>query len=312
MVIHRSFRCIVSAVEWLNYHHLMYFWTVAREGSIAKACRQLHLSQPTISAQIRRLEESLGEKLFVRSGRSLILSEVGRVVFRYADEIFTLGREMTDTLAGRSTGRPVRLTVGITDAMPKLIAHRLLEPALRLPESVLLVCREGRPQQLLVDLATHGLDLVLSDTPVGPEVKVRAFSHLLGESDVTVFGTAELAERHRRGFPDSLRGAPFLLPTEGSALRRTLEQWFHASRIRPAVVGEIQDSALMKVFGSAGLGLFAASSVIRREVQQQFDVRAVGRLEQVRERFYAITVERRLRNAAVVAISDSAREKLFQ
>lgn len=306
------FRCIVFVVEWLNYHHLMYFWTVAREGSIAKACRQLHLSQPTISAQIRRLEESLGEKLFLRSGRNLVLSEVGRVVFRYADEIFTLGREMTDTLAGRNTGRPVKLTVGITDAMPKLIVHRLLEPALSLPEKAFLVCREGRSQQLLVDLATHGLDLVLADTPVGPDVKVRAFNHLLGESDVTVFGSAALAERHRRGFPGSLDGAPFLLPTEGSALRRSLEQWFHSNGVRPAVVGEIQDSALMKVFGGAGLGLFAASSVIRREVQHQFGVRAVGRLEQVRERFYAITVERRLRNPAVVAISESARAILFQ
>jgi LysR family transcriptional regulator, transcriptional activator of nhaA len=298
-------------MDWLNYHHLLYFWTVAREGSIAKACRQLRLTQPTISAQIRVLEDRLGEKLFLRSGRNLVMSEVGKVVYRYADEIFTLGRELTDTLKGRPTGRPVRLLVGITDAMPKLIVHRLLEPALMLPEKVLLICRENRPQQLMVELATHTLDVVLSDAPVGPEANVRAFNHLLGECDVTVYGAASIAGRYRNGFPGSLDGAPFLLPGEGSALRRTLEHWFESAGIRPDVVGEIQDSALLKVFGGAGLGLFASATVIDEQVRRQFGVRPVGRLEQVRERFYVITVERRLKNPAVVAISDAAREKLF-
>jgi LysR family transcriptional activator of nhaA len=200
--------------------------------------------------------------------------------------------------------------VGITDAMPKLIAHRLIEPALRLPERVRLVCREARPQQLMLDLAAHSLDVVLSDAPVGPEANVRAFNHLLGECEVTVFGDAALAGRYRTGFPRSLDGAPFLMPAEGSALRRSLEQWFEANGIRPDVVGEIQDSALMKVFGGAGLGLFASPSVIDELVRRQFRVRPLGRLDQLRERFYAITVERRLKNPAVLAISNAARETL--
>lgn len=299
-------------MEWLNYHHLLYFWAVAREGSIARACRTLRLSQPTISAQIRSLENSLGEKLFARSGRSLVPTDVGRLVFRYADEIFTLGRELTDTIRGRPTGRPVRLAVGITDAMPKLIAWRLLEPALRLPEPVRLVCREGKPAQLFAEMLNHGLDLVLSDAPVGQEIRIRAFSHLLGECGVTIFAEARRAAGLRRGFPASLNGAPFLFPTEGTALRRSLEQWFDARSIRPRVAAEIQDSALVKTFGAIGLGAFAAPTAIEEEVRRQHRVRVVGRIPEIVERFYAISVERRLKNPAVVAISEAARTTLFK
>ncbi len=210
-------------MDWINYHHLLYFYTIAREGSIAKACKQLHLTQPTLSAQLRALEESLGEQLFLRSGRSLVLTEIGRLVYRYAEEIFTLGRELTDTLKGRPSGRPVLFTVGIADAMPKLIAYRLLEPALRLEPPVHLVCREGKPPQLLAELVMHGLDLVLADLPAGPDTKVRAYNHLLGECDITIFGAPSLAERCRKKFPASLEGAPFLRPTPGSNLRRTLK-----------------------------------------------------------------------------------------
>lgn len=298
-------------MEWLNYHHLLYFWVVAREGSIAGACEKLYLTQPTISAQLRALERSLGEKLFTRVGRSLVLTEVGQVVFRYADEIFSLGRELTDTLKGRSRGRPVRFLVGVVDVLPKLIAYRLLEPALRLAGPIHIVCREGKLDRLLADLAVHELDLVLADAPIGPTIKVRAFNHLLGECGVTIFGTAPLAAAYRRGFPRSLAGAPLLLPTDNTMSRRSLEQWFAAEDIHPLNVGEFEDSALLKEFGQSGDGLFPGPSVIEREIQRRYGVRVVGRLAGVRERFYAISGERKLKHPAVIAISEAARQKLF-
>ena len=298
-------------MEWLNYHHLLYFWMVAREGSITQASKQLLLAQPTITGQIRALENTLGEKLFTRSGRSLVLTEVGRLVYRYANEIFSLGRELTDVLKGRPAGRPLRLVVGVSDVLPKLIAYRLLQPALALPEPVHIICHEDRPERLLAELATFGLDLVLTDAPVGSLVRIRAFSHLLGSCGVSFFGTSPLAARYRKNFPASLDGAPFLLPLENSTLRLSLEQWFEAQRIRPRVVGEFQDSALLKVFGEAGVGVFAAPTVTEKEVRRQYGVSVLGRTESVIERFYAISVERKLKHPAVVAISETARAKLF-
>jgi LysR family transcriptional activator of nhaA len=302
---------MVTAMEWLNYHHLRYFWAVAREGSVTRAAEKLNISQPTVSAQIRELEQALGERLFVRSGRSLTLSDMGRTVYRYADEIFGLGRELLDTVKGRPTGRPVRLSVGIVNVVPKLIAYRLIEPALRLPEPVLVECVEDRADRLLAELAVHALDVVLSDAPVGPLVNVRAYSHLLGECSVSVFGTSALARAHARRFPQSLNGAPFLLPTQNTALRRALDQWFEEQQVRPHVIGEFEDSALLKVFGQAGRGLFPAPSAIAAEVRRQYGVRRVGEIPDVRERFYAISVERRLKHPAVVAISEAARSTLF-
>jgi len=299
-------------MDWINYHHLLYFWVVVREGSIAKACKQLRLAQPTISAQIRRLEASFGEKLLARSGRNLVPTDTGRIVYRYADEIFTLGKELTDTLRGRVTGRPVRIVVGITDALPKLIAYRLLAPALRLEAPVRLICREGQPTQLFAEMVNHGIDLVLSDAPIGEDARIRAFSHLLGECGVTVFAEPNLARRLRRGFPKSLDQVPFLLPTEGTALRRSLERWLDDQAIRPRIAAEIDDSALVKTFGSIGLGAFAGPSAIEEEVRRQYRVAIVGRIPDVVERFYAISMERRLRNPAVVAISEAARAGLFQ
>jgi LysR family transcriptional activator of nhaA len=298
-------------MAWLNYHHLLYFWTVAREGSIARATRALHLTQPTISAQIRTLEESLGEKLFVRSGRRLVLTEVGQVVFQYAEEIFGLGRELQDVLAGRPTGRPAKLTVGIAEQVPKLLSHRLLAPVLALPDPVQLVCREDKVERLFTDLSTHALDLVITDTPLTNQVKVKAFNHLLGKTGVTIFGVAALAKKYRRGFPGSLAGAPFLLPTEGTSLRRSLDGWFERAQIRPWVVGEFSDSALLKAFGTGGAGLFAGPSAIAGDIGRQFTVRIVGELEGLEEAFYAITVERRLRHPAVLSISETARNRLF-
>ncbi len=295
----------------LNYHHLRYFWTVARLGSIARATEELHLTQPGISAQLRTLELSLGERLFSRSGRTLTLTETGRVVFRYADEIFTTGRELQETLAGRSVGRPSRLTVGVVDALPKLLTYRLLEPAQGMTEQIRLVLREDKPERLLADLAIHALDLVLSDAPVPATVRVKAHSHLLGESGITIFGAPDLAAAHRRRFPHSLDGAPFLVPTDNSTLRRSLDAWFAQQGVHPLVVAEIEDSGVLKVFGQRGLGLFAAPAVLEREIRRQYAVRVVGRIDAVRERFYAITAERKLTHPAVLAISRAARRDIF-
>jgi len=298
-------------MTWLNYHHLLYFWTVVREGSIARACALLHLTQPTISGQLRALEKALGVKLFDRVGRRLVPTETGRVVYRYADEIFSLGRELQDTLKGRPPGRPLRLLVGVANTLPKEIAYRLLEPAMRLPEPVQLVCEHGMPDALLAQLAVNALDVVLADAPVSPTTKVRAFNHLLGECGVSIMGTPRLTAAYRRGFPQSLEGAPFLFPSENSALRRSLEQWFDAGGIRPQVKGEIADPGLLKVFGQNGVGVFAVRSAVERETQRHYKVRLVGRVESIRERFYAISVERKLKHPAVVAITAAAREKLF-
>jgi LysR family transcriptional activator of nhaA len=297
-------------MEWLNYHHLLYFWTVAREGTIARASEELRLAQPTISGQIRVLEDQLGEKLFQRSGRNLVLTEMGRVVFRYADDIFGLGRELMDTLKDRPTGRPIRFQVGVADEVTKIIAYRLLEPAMHLPQPVQIVCRDGAPERLLTDLATHALDLVIADTPISPAIKVKAFTHPLGETAMTVFATAKLAAPRRRTFPRSLDGAPFLLPTAGKTLRRTLDHFFEQEGIRPRVVAELDDSALLTTFGQAGAGLFVAPSVLEKEVTRQFGVMVVGRLDSVRERYFAISVERRLKHPAVIAISEAANEFL--
>jgi LysR family transcriptional activator of nhaA len=299
-------------MEWLNYHHLLYFYTVAREGSVTRAAQVLRLAQPTLSGQIRRLEEVLDEKLFVRQGRHLVLTDVGRTVYRYADEIFALGRELMDTLRGRPTSRPARLLVGIADVVPKLVAHRLLETALRLEDPVQLVLREGKTDDLLAALATQAFDLVISDSPLGSHLKVRAFNHLLGSCGVGFFAAPALAARHRSSrFPQCLDGAPMLLPTDNTVLRRSLEQWFERIGVRPRVVAEIEDSALLKVFGQHGEGLFPAPEIMAGEIRRRHGVRTVGRTEEVREQFYAISIERRIKHPAVAAITERAREEIF-
>jgi LysR family transcriptional activator of nhaA len=300
-----------TRMEWVNYHHLLYFWVVAREGGLVPAGNVLRLTHPTLSAQIHALEDQLGEKLFTKVGRKLVLTEIGRVVFRYAEEIFTLGREMVDTVKGRSTGQPLRLDVGVVDVVPKLVVRRLMQPALSLSEPVKIVCYEGSYDALLADLALHTLDIVIADSPVPAGSSVRAFNHLLGETRVSFFGTQTLARTFKRGFPKSLDGAPMVLPLENSALRRMLNQWFDRHRVRPRVVAEFEDSALLKVFGADGVGLFTAPTVIEKEVCRQYGVAAIGRADDVKERFYAVSVERRLKNPAVVAISDAARQELF-
>lgn len=298
-------------MEWLNYHHLLYFWTVVKEGGVAQAAKALRLAPPTISGQVRALEESLELTLFDRVGRKLQVTDDGRVVFRYADEIFNLGRELLDTVKGRPTGRPLRLHVGISDVLPKLVCHDLLMPALRLPEPVQIVCHGDKTERLLAELAVRGLDLVLSDVPVGGNIKVRAFNHLLGECGLTFFATPDLARKYRRGFPHSLDGAPLLVPTEDSLVRRSLDHWFESIDVRPHLVAEFDDSGLLKSFGQGGEGIFGVPSVVEAGVRKQYGVQVVGRTEEVVERFYAITVERRIKHPAAVAISESAKQNLF-
>jgi len=298
-------------MEWLNYHHLFYFYMVAKHGGIARAGVELRLRPPTLSAQVRQLEESLGEKLFSREGRRLVLTEFGRVVYGYAEEIFSLGREMQDSVRGRRGVRGVRLVVGVADAVPKLVALRLLRPALAIPEPLKIVCVEDRHDRLLAALALHELDVVLADAPAAAGLGVRAFNHLLGECGISFFAAPGVARRLGGRFPASLDGAPFLAPTDETALRRSLETWFEAQGVRPRIVGEFEDSALLKAFGQDGVGVFAAPSVIETEIARQHGVRVLGRTDRIRERFYAISAERRLKHAAVVALTAAARAELF-
>jgi LysR family transcriptional activator of nhaA len=297
-------------MEWINYHHLLYFWIVAREGTVTAASKELRLAPSTISAQIHLLEEACGQKLFRRSGRTLVLTDMGKIVYRYAEEIFTLGREMVDTLKGRPTGQPVRLRVGVAMVVPKMVVYRLLQPVLQMDEEVRLICVENSPDKLLAELALHNLDVVITDSPMTPRVNVRAYNHLLGECDMTLFGAPALAQKYKDNFPACLQGAPFLLPTEHASTRRKLEQWFQSHNLRPKVVGEFQDSALKKVYGQAGLGLFAAPSIIADEICRQYGVIAMAQLD-VPERFYAISIERRIKHPAISAITQTARRQVF-
>jgi len=298
-------------VEWLNYHHLLYFWTVVREGGVSKAAMKLGLSQPTVSAQVRMLEESLGERLLQRQGRGLAMTDVGRMVFRYADEIFGIGRELMESLRGRPAGRPAQLSVGVANAVQKLIVYRLLRPATLGPEPIQIVCREDNAEQLVAQLATHAFDVVIADTPAPPHVRVKVFNHLLGESSMAFFAPPKLAARLRPRFPSSLASAPMLLPTVNTALRRVLDQWFDEQDLRPRVIGEFEDSALMSVFGQSAGAVFPAPAVIAREVSRLYGVRLVGRADAVRERYYAISAERRLKHPGVLAITSAARDELW-
>ena len=298
-------------MDWLNYHHLLYFWTVVREGGISKAADKLRLSQPTISAQVKMLEDALGERLFERKGRTLVLTDVGRVVDRYADEIFTVGQELLETLKGRPSGRAPQLTVGVANAVPKLVVYRLLRPATQGTAAVQITCREGHPDQLIAQLATHTLDVVISDTPAPPHVRVKVFNHLLGESGTTFLAGSPLARRLRRRFPQSLNGAPTLLPTFNTALRRALEQWFEAEDLHPQVAGEFEDSALLNAFGEAGLAVLPAPTAIERDMCRNYRLAIVGRTSAVRERYYAISAERRIKHPGVVVITSAARTKVF-
>ncbi|MEZ5542424.1 MAG: transcriptional activator NhaR [Pseudomonadota bacterium] len=295
----------------LNLKNLRYFWAVATHGSIARAAEVLFITPQTISGQLRELEEQLNARLFQKTGRNLVLTDTGRVVFSYADEMFRLGDEMQDVLAGRSPGAALTLTVGIAMVVPKLLAYRVLAPVLDMEESVRLVCLEAPLTDLLAELSVHKLDLVLADSPISPALNIRAYNHLLGDSGISFFATRKTARRYAARFPQSLDGAPMLMPTASSALRRLLELWFERQQLKPRVVAEFEDRALMKAFGEANAGVFTSPTAVEDDVIAKYGVQVIGRSEEIKESFYAISAERRIKHPAVSMITEMARNELF-
>lgn len=295
----------------LNFKHLRYFWMVAKSGSIARAAAQLHLTPQSISGQLSEFAASLGVELFRRSGRHLELTDMGRRLLGHAEEIFAAGDDLLDTVREKDARTTVPYRVGCADSVSKLIAYRLLEPTLRLDEPVRLICREGQLANLAADLAVHRLDLIIADRPLPSQLSVRGFNHLLGESGMTVFATAALAATLAPGFPACLHGAPILLPGADFAIRERVLQWLEKNRVHPRVVGEFDDSAMMKAFGQSGAGIFFAPTVIQSQVCEQYRVIALGQVDSLVEQVYAITTERRLSHPATAAIGALAREQLF-
>lgn len=293
-------------MEWLNYHHLRYFWTVAKEGSLARAAAKLRVSPPAISEQIGELEDSLGEKLFRREGRNNKLTDAGQIVLGYADEIFALGRELVNAVRQRPGARPVRFYVGVADSFPKLATNEILKPVFSLPQPVHVICREGKMEDLLAQLAAHRLDLVLSDEPPSSSAGFRTFCHLLAECGVSLCAEKKLARKLKAGFPKSLHDAPALLPTENTVLRRELEKWFRDESIQPRVVAEFEDLALMKVMAAEGRGFIAVPALALNEAEKRYGFAVVGPAKSCRLRFFAITGERRLRHPAASAITGNA------
>ena len=294
----------------MNFKHLHYFWVVAKQGGVARASEILHLTPQTISGQINLLEDNLGQALFTRSGRNLELTEAGRLALGYADEIFSLGSQLEENLRNQTTDRPLLFKVGIADVVPKTIAYRLLSPALELPDSIRIQCRESSLETLLAELALHRVDMVLADGPIPPGIEVRGFNHPLGECGISFFGKAELARDLVGGFPRSLGGAPLLIPSDINRVHDRLLQWLEGMRIFPQIIGEFDDSALMKVFGQAGDGIFVAPTAIADEVMEHYGVEQIGQTEAVREQFFAISVERRISHPAVSAITEAAKRWL--
>ena len=295
----------------LNFKHLRYYWAVARTGSIARAAEQLHLAPHSISGQLKEFEASLGVDLFRRVGRNLELTDAGQRILSYAEDIFSIGDELLDALRDQMAKKALTFRVGIADSVSKAVAYRLVEPALNLEEPVRLICREGRLASLLAELSIHKLDMIIADRPMPAHLNVRGYNHLLGESGLSVFGTRSLAKTLAGKFPASIRKAPFLLPGEDVAIRPKLLQWLEANDLRPNIVGEFDDSALMQAFGQAGVGLFVAPTAIVDHVCKQYKVTEIGRIDSVVEQLYAITTERQITHPAVVAISRAAREDIF-
>lgn len=295
----------------LNLKHLRYFWSVASHGSVARAADALYLTPQTISGQLRDLEQQVGGKLFARSGRNLVLTETGRLVFSYADEMFRLGLELQDVLAGHAPGSALTVKVGVAMVVPKLLAYRVLAPVLEMPEAVRLICHEAPLVDLLADLSVHKLDMVLADSPVTPTLNIRAYNHALGRSGISFFAVRKKAKRLREDFPASLDGAPMLMPSGGSNLRRNLENWFERHGITPLIVAEFEDRALMKAFGERGSGVFTSPIAVEQDVLDKYGVEVIGRTEEISEHFYAISAERRIKHPAVSAITESARSELF-
>lgn len=295
----------------LNYKHLRYFWMVAKTGSIAKAAQQLHLTPQSVSGQLTEFAGVLGVELFRRTGRNLEITEAGREVLSYADEIFSIGDELLEAIHDQRAKKSIPLKVGIADSVSKFVAYRLLEPALKLADPVRLICREGRLVSLLAELSVNRLDMIVADRPMPSHLNVRGFNHLLGESGLTVFGASTLVENLVGDFPRCLNQAPFLLPGDDAAIRPKLEQWFDKNNLHPTISGEFDDSALMKSFGQAGAGLFAAPSTNAAHICEQYKVQIVGKIDAVMEQLYMISTERQLTHPAIVAISEKGREDLF-
>ncbi len=298
-------------MEWLNFHHLRYFFVVAREGSIAKAGRVLHTSQPAISTQLRLLERAFGERLFQKQGRGLVMTDIGRLVYGYAEQIFGLGRELLDTVRDRPTGRPLRVQVGVADVVPKDLSFRLLEPLLVGPERARPVVHEDRADRLLAELALFQLDLVVADAPIAAGSKVKAFHHLLGECPVGVFAREDRSRALRAGFPASLRGERFVLPLDDSEVRREFDAWVRGQNLAIEVAAEVEDDALARPFAAAGHGLLLAPSVLAGDLQKTSGLVHVGDVPGVVSRWYAVTVERRVRHPAVARVLANARGALF-
>lgn len=292
----------------LNYQHLLYFWSVVRTGSLTRAANELALSPPTVSAQLRTLEERLGAKLLTKSGRKLIPTEVGRVVFSYADQIFDVGRELLDAIEQRPSQRPLRFTAGIDDVVPKEIAQRLLDPAMRMGQPVRITCHEGTLERLVARLAMHELDVVISDAPASPTLNVRAYNHLLGSCGICWMATPAIASSLRRGFPRSLSGVPMLLPTDDTAIRRALDQWLEQHDLRPVLVGEFEDYGLLREFARAGHGFAPVPAVQEAQFRREYGFQRIGPARPVTAQFFAITLERRIKHPALTAVVAGARE----
>lgn len=302
---------MLRSVEWLNYHHLFYFWTVVRTGTITQACEELRLAPPTVSAQLKTLEEQLGEKLLKRKGRKLVPTEIGMAVYRRAEEIFSIGREIMDTVKQRPTRRPLRLVVGLDDVVPKEVAHRLIEPALQLEMPVQLVVHEANLERLVAELVLHEIDVVLSDAPVTPSLNMRVYSHYLGDCGIVWMATPKLAKLYRSRFPKSLDGAPVLLPTDDTAIRRELDQWFTRQGIEPKLIAEFEDFALLRVFGQAGTGVFPVPMTLEKQFHRADGIEKIGVAAGVSGQFYAMSAERKIRHPGIVAICETARREIF-
>lgn len=295
----------------INYKHLRYFWMVAKEGSIAKASKQLFLTPQTISGQLTLLEEQLGTSLFKRVGRNLQLTEEGKVVQSYANDIFSLGNELQEVLKNQTGNLRQPLIAGIANSIPKSIAYHLLEPSLSLDEPVQLICREDNLTMLLTELAAHKLDIVISDRPLPETISVKCFNHRLGKCGMTFFGTSNLVKTAKEGFPACLDTMPILLPGSASSIKNKLLHWFERNDIAPEIVAEFDDGALMKAFGKKGAGIFAAPSATAEEVKDAYNVEILGETNDITESFYAISIERKIKHPGVVAILNEAREHLF-
>jgi LysR family transcriptional activator of nhaA len=298
-------------MEWLNFHHLRYFFAVAREGSISKASNLLHTSQPAISTQLRQLERALGEKLLQKHGRGLALTDTGRLVYGYAEQIFALGRELLDTVKDRPSGALPRVQVGIADVVPKDLVFRLLAPLLVGPTRSRVVVHEDRSDRLLAELALFHLDLVIADSPIGAGSRVKAFHHALGSSAIGVFGRKDRARGLRAGFPESLRGQPFVLPIDDSELRREFDAWLRARGIAVEVIAEVEDDALARPLAAAGHGLVLAPTVLAGDLERGSGLIKIADVPGVQARYFAITVARRISNPAAMRLLESARTDLF-